>query len=160
MCGNVDNCPSTPNSGQTDTDGNGVGDACTPSQNAAGGAFVVGNLANISGNAVVNFWGSQWSQNNPMTGGAGPNAFKGFETSLAVPACGSTWTTSPGNSSNPPSTVPAFMTVIVSSNVTQSGSTISGNVKKVLIVETQAGYAGNPGHPGYGRVVAVVCSTP
>jgi hypothetical protein len=106
----------------------------------------------------VNFWGSQWVSNNPMSGGSGPNGFKGFETSSPAPACGSTWTTSAGNSSNPPATIPQFMTVIVSSNVTKSGSTISGNVQKVLIVETQPGYGPAPGQQGFGRVVAVVCS--
>ena len=160
VCGDVDNCPTTANAGQTDTDHNGVGDACTPFGTASGGAFVVGNLANLAGNAVVNFWGSQWSGNNPMTGGSAPNAFKGFANSVAIPACGSTWTTSPGNSSNPPASIPAFMTVIVSSNVTKTGSTISGNVLQVLIVQTQPGYGPAPGHQGFGRVVAVVCSTP
>ena len=39
-------------------------------------------------------------------------------------------------------------------------STISGNVLQVLIVQTQPGYGPAPGHQGFGRVVAVVCSTP
>ena len=90
----------------------------------------------------------------------GSQRLKGFANSVAIPACGSTWTTSPGNSPPPPATVPAFMTVIISSNVTKTGSIISGNVQKVLIVQTQPGYGPAPGHTGYGRVVAVVCSTP
>lgn len=93
-----------------------------------------------------------------MTSGSGPNNFKGFENSVALPTCGSTWTSTTGNSSNPPATVPAFMAVIVSSNVTQSGSTISGNVQKVVIVQTAPGYGPSPGNSGYGTIVAVICS--
>lgn len=36
-----------------------------------------------------------------MSGGPGPIAFKGFENGSATPTCGSTWTSEPGNSSNP-----------------------------------------------------------
>jgi len=155
-----DNCPTTPNADQRDTDGNGVGDACTSFEFPAGGDFVIGDLVNLSGNATVNFWGSLWSQNNPMTGGSGPNEFKGFENGTATPTCGSTWTSQPGNSSNPPATVPQFMGVIVSSSVVKNGSTISGNVKKIIVVETNAGYGPAPGQVGTGRVVAIICSSP
>ena len=155
-----DNCPSTPNADQRDTDGNGVGDACTPFQFPAGGDFVIGDLGNLAGNSTVYFWGAQWSQNNPMTGGSGPNAFKGFENGTAVPACGSTWTSRPGNSSNPPATLPQFMGVIVSSSVVKNGSTITGNVQKIIVVQTNAGYGPAPGHFGTGRVVAIICASP
>jgi hypothetical protein len=122
------------------------------------GQFVVGDLADLSAGATVNFWGSQWSRNNPMSGGAAPNAFKGFENGAATPTCGQTWTSQPGNSSNPPATVPEFMTVLVSSSITKNGSVISGNVKRVVVVQTQPGYGPAPGHTGNGKVIAILCS--
>ena len=112
-----DNCAITPNLDQRDTNGDGVGDACTPFEFPPGGEFVIGDLVNLAGNTTVNFWGSQWSQNNPMTGGSSLKAFKGFENGTTMPTCESTWTSRPGNSSNPPPTVPQFMAVIVSSSV-------------------------------------------
>jgi hypothetical protein len=53
-----------------------------------------------------------------------------------------------------------LMGVIVSSRVAQSGSIISGDIKQVVIVRTDPGYAPNPGHTGTGTEIAVVCTTP
>ena len=122
---------------------------------ATGGDFVVGNNRTAVG-AQVNFWGSQWAKNNPVVG-TPPAAFKGFEDSPAIPACGGTWTSRPGNSSNPPNTIPTYMAVIVSTHVTQNGSTITGDVQQIVIVATGPGYAGNPGHDGVGVIVATLC---
>lgn len=155
----TDNCPNTFNPDQRDTNNDGVGDLCTPFQYPAGGQFVIGNLVSISAPSV-NFWGSQWSKNNPMTGGSAPNAFKGFADATALPTCGGTWTSRPGNSSNPPNTVPTNMAVIVSSSITKSGSTISGNIKKIVIVRTNPGYGPAPGKAGTGKVIAVLCESP
>jgi DNA/RNA endonuclease G (NUC1) len=155
----TDNCPFTPNPDQTDTDHDGVGDACTNFQFPAGGAFVIGDNVNLTGGATVYFWGSQWSQNNPLTGGSGPASFKGFEGSNTSPACSGTWTSSPGGSSTPPATVPQYMAVIVASSVTQSGPTISGNITKIVIVRTNPGYGPSPSQTGTGTVVAVICVT-
>ncbi len=160
VCGNVDNCPLEANPDQRDTNNDGVGDLCTPFEYPEGGQFVIGNLVTQSGGATVNFWDSQWLRNNPMSGGPGPNAFKGFENGLALPACGSTWTSQPGNSSNPPPTIPQNMAVIVSSSVSKSGSVVTGNVSRILVVRTNSGYGPSPGHQGTGQVIAILCDAP
>ncbi len=153
-----DNCPMIANSDQRDTDGDGTGDLCTAYQNPTGGQFVIGNLVNMAGGATVNIWGSQWSQNNPMSVGSAPSAFKGFEDGSAIPTCGdNTWTSQPGNSSNPPATVPEFMRVIVSSSITTNGSVITGNVSRVVIIKTNPGYGPSPGQQGTGKVIAILC---
>ena len=115
----------------------------------AGGNFVI---APNSGN--VTFWGAQWAKINSINA---PAAFKGYVNRPATPSCGGTWSTDPGNSSQPPAAIPSYMAVIVSSSISQSGSNISGNVVKIAIVKTDAGYQGNPGHAGTGTVVAVIC---
>lgn len=124
-----------------------------------GGAFTVGNQS--AGNAPVGqsatFWGAQWAKNNQLSGGSAPGSFKGFENSLAPPVCGTSWTSGPGNSSAPPSSVPTYTAVIVSSTITKSGSSISGNTVSVVIVKVDPGYAPDPGHAGTGTIVAVLC---
>ncbi|MDX6447316.1 MAG: hypothetical protein QOH71_4390, partial [Blastocatellia bacterium] len=158
VANNTDNCPNTFNPDQRDTNGDGVGDACTPFQFPAGGMFVIGDNVSLTNGSRVYFWGSQWSQNNPMSGGSAPNSFKGFEDGTSQSTCGGTWTSSPGNSSNPPSTIPQYMAVLVSSSVQKNGSTISGNITKVIIVRTNPGYGPSPGHAGTGQVVAILCA--
>ncbi len=87
-----------------------------------GTAFAIGDLDAVVGNKV-NFWGSQWWKNNHLSGGRAPASFKGFVncTNPNPPNCGGTWTSDPGNSGHPPDTVPADMTVIVSSLITKIG---------------------------------------
>jgi PKD repeat protein len=124
----------------------------------AGGTFVIGD-GNAAIGTAVTFWGSQWWKENDLSGGSAPASFKGFENMPAgLPACGTSWSTSPGNSAPPPSgPLPAFMAVIVSSSISKSGATISGNTVHEVIVKTNPGYAPNPGHPGTGTVVAIIC---
>lgn len=123
-----------------------------------GGSFVIGNLNSAVGTSVE-FWGAQWAKLNSLSGGPAPDAFKGFAamTSTTPPTCGGIFMTDPGNSALPPATVPAFMAVIDSSSISQSGSTISGNIPGIVIVKTNPGYAPDPGHAGTGTVVARLC---
>jgi hypothetical protein len=125
---------------------------------AGGVNFVVGDSSARVGSNVT-FWGAQWWKLNSVSGGAAPAAFKGYVSrpGAAAPSCGASWSTDPGNSSQPPSAIPSYMAVIVSSAVSQSGSNISGNVVQIAIVKTDAGYQANPGHAGTGVVVAVLC---
>lgn len=124
----------------------------------AGGTFVIGDVVpGASVGTQVYFWGAQWHKENTLSGGPTPPAFKGFEDSLDHPACGQSWTSRPGNSSDPPATIPSYMGVIVSSSISQSGSTIAGDTVAIVVVRTDAGYEPNPGHPGTGRIVGRVC---
>ncbi|MFN2579266.1 MAG: hypothetical protein ABR607_16470, partial [Pyrinomonadaceae bacterium] len=119
--------------------------------------FVIGDRVSLANGATVYFWGSQWAQNNPMSSGSGPNSFKGFQDGSQQPACGDMWTSRPGNSSNPPATVPQYMAVIVSGSVQKNGSVIAGDIKKIIVVRTNPGYGPAPGKPGTGKVIAILC---
>jgi len=121
--------------------------------------FVIGDLSAVAGNKVT-FWSSQWTKENSLSGGPAPASFKGFAdaTSPKVPACGGEWTSHPGNSSQPPASVPKFITVLVADSVSKSGPVISGNITKMVVVRTDPGYSPDPGHTGTGTVVAVLCS--
>jgi hypothetical protein len=123
------------------------------------GAFVLGDQTAVVGPNTVEFWGFDWALQNVLSGGPAPDSFKGFASSISTnpPACGDTWPSKGGNSSGPPDVLPPFMGVVVSSTIHKSGSTISGNVPKIVVVQTNSGYAPNPGHPGTGIVVAVYC---
>ncbi len=133
-----------------------------------GGTFVVGDLEAMAppmiGNSLT-WWGSKWAKINDMSGGSGPMSFKGFAEGAPSPLpdvtklCGMTWTTDPGNSAPPPSTVPAHMFVFVSSHIVKNGSVISGDIREVIVVKTNPGYAPNPGHPGTGTEEAIVCTS-
>jgi N-acetylneuraminic acid mutarotase len=153
-----DNCPATFNPDQLDSNHDGIGDACTLLQFPAGGMFVIGDNVNTATGATIYFWGAQWAQNNPMSGGAAPNSFKGFENGSPQTACGASWMSQPGNSSTPPAALPQYMAVIVSSSVQKNGSVIAGNVRKIVIVKTRPGYGPSPGHAGIGEVVSTYCA--
>jgi hypothetical protein len=124
---------------------------------AQGGNFVIGDGSAASGSTVT-FWSAQWWKLNTLSGGLAPASFKGFEDQPAQASCGQSWSTDPGNSPPPPAgPLPAFMAVIVSSSISQSGSTINGNTPHLVVVQTNPGYAPAPGHPGTGTVVATIC---
>jgi hypothetical protein len=117
--------------------------------------FVIGDLNSGVGTHVT-YWGAQWWKLNNLSGGTAPAAFKGYQDSTGGDTAATSWTTGPGNSSGPPASVPTFMSVIVASQIGQDGSTISGDAPHIVIVQTDPGYAANPGHAGEGTVVAQV----
>ena len=131
----------------------------TPTATPQAGSFVIGDLDAVVG-AKVTFWGAQWWKANHLSGGSAPASFKGFANVLTPnpPSCGGSWLSDPGNSCNPPDSVPDYINVIAASSVIKSGSVISGNSPKMVIVKTNPGYGPAPGHTGTGTVVAVICS--
>ncbi|HEU5425017.1 MAG TPA: hypothetical protein VFU72_15860, partial [Nitrolancea sp.] len=128
------------------------------------GSFVLGDqtVANAAPGTTVTWWGAQWDAqwagNDTLSGGPAPTDFKGFAQSLSgtPPVAGGSWTTLPGTSPMPPDSVPTYMAVIVTSHVTESGSTITGNIVHLVIVKTDPGYGPNAGHAGTGTIVATV----
>jgi Big-like domain-containing protein len=124
------------------------------------GAFVLGDTtAAHAGSSTVTFWGSQWSSLNTLTGGGAAASFKGFAatTSSTPPVCGGRWTTGPGDSPSPVASLPAYMGTVIASSVVKFGSSISGNIVGIAVVQTAAGYAADPGHAGAGAIVAWYC---
>jgi hypothetical protein len=119
------------------------------------GSFVIGDQ-NADVGSVVTFWGAQWWKDNGLSGGLAPASFKGFADTASA-SCGEPWRTRPGNSSFPPAEVANYIDVAVSSLVTKSGPVISGDTVKVVRVHVKPGYGPNPGHPGTGTVVGVLC---
>jgi hypothetical protein len=120
--------------------------------------FSIGDL-NAAVGQKVTFWGAQWSKKNSLSGGAAPSSFKGFanNTSPNPANCGGTWTTPAGGDTGAPASVPKFITIIVTSSAIKSGSTIGGNVTKLVIIQVDPGYTPNPDTPGTGTVYSVVC---
>jgi hypothetical protein len=132
----------------------------------AAGTFTLGDVSvnNATSTTVLTWWADTWNSLNVLSGGSAPAAFKGFASHLlnggqptTQLACGDAFTSTGGNSSGPPGTVPAYMAVAVSSKITKSGSVIAGNVKKVVIVQTLPGYQPMPVSFGTGNVVATIC---
>jgi hypothetical protein len=115
------------------------------------GAFAIGDVNAAVLNSPVTFWGSQWRKDNQLSTGTAPASFKGYAVNVDSATC--TFTTTTGNSAPPPSgPLPPVITVLVTSAVTQSGSTISGKITEFALVATNAGYDSNPGHAGTGTV--------
>jgi hypothetical protein len=120
--------------------------------------FVIGDNNAAVGDQVT-FWGAQWAKSNSLSDGGAPSSFKGFANAVSTtPAtCGGTWTSNLGGSSGPPATISQYITVIVAGSVTKSGSVVSGNIRKLVIVKTNPGYGPDPSQPGTGTVYSVVC---
>jgi len=113
-----------------------------------GGSFVVGD-GNASIGGAVQFWGAGWANANTLSGGAAPDAFKGFAPGRS-PICVGNWSARPGESATPPATVPAYTAVLVASSITKDEAKINGNSIHVVLVGTSA-------DSGTGTVVYMIC---
>ena len=129
-----------------------------------GGSFVIGDSTAgaltpgaIGTGSAVTFWGAQWAKANVLSGGAAPSAFKGFANNPVTPACGTAWTSDPGNSPPPAASVPTYTAMIVASSMTSVGQQVRGNDVHIVIVRTNSGYAPDPAYPGTGVIVGVLC---
>jgi len=120
--------------------------------------FVIGDVEAHGIGSVVNFWGAQWWKNNQMSGTTTPGyeSFKGY-ASTADNFCGGVWSTQPGNSSDPPSTIPSDFAIIVTSKVLKDGNVLSGDIRQIVVVHQDGNYQDNPGHAGGGTVTTILC---
>ncbi len=136
--------------------------AAGPAGADSNGWFVVGDVSawnSASTGQTATFWGAQWSRDNVLSGGAAPDSFKGFADQVDLISnggCGGTFTftTRPGNSSVPPTTLQTApngaIGVLIATSITKSGSTISGTYIDIAGLVPNPGYAPDPGHPGTG----------
>jgi RHS repeat-associated protein len=137
-------------------------------------SFVIwgGNTPGLLLGQRVNFWGSQWEQQVMAGDYQAHGSFKGYGTAagspitLCEPTASTTgsprldqscWTSKPGNS-NPPATLGDFIQVIVATSINKGSSTIYGNIASTVVVQVDrtSPYAPDPGHPGYGTIVAMI----
>ena len=127
---------------------------------SGGGGFVIGDVSagKPTTGTQVNFWGSQLWKTNQFSGvNNAPASMKGYIDNAPSYTCGAAWTSDPGNSSNPPATIPDYMVVVVASSIQKSGSTEYGNIEHLVVVSVAPGYGPAPGHDGYGSIVATLC---
>ncbi|MHB1988387.1 MAG: MBG domain-containing protein, partial [Acidimicrobiales bacterium] len=120
--------------------------------------FVVwgGNPGGVTTGQDVNFWGARWSAQVTAGRYSAGASFKGYASSVDLGS--NSWTTAPGNASQPPATVSQYISVIVTTDAMKSGATISGNISKIVIVkvDSPAAYASDPGNPANGVVQTTV----
>lgn len=130
----------------------------TPVGQTTTSTFVISDLVTSTDGSNVDFWGAQWAKDNDLKS-TGVNGFKGFAPVLPAGAtCGDIWQSTPGNSSDPPNPpLPASIPIIVTGPITKVGNIYSGTIEHILLVSTNPGYGGNPGHAGTGTVVSEVC---
>ncbi len=122
------------------------------------GAFVVGDRVATVSNQVT-FYDSNWSDRNATSGGDSPNSFKGFAaTPGPLPQCGGLFAATPGRSTKPPSTLPAYMGTIVTSSVKKNGSSITGTRVGLVVVRVD-NRTTRPGGSGDDMATGAVVAT-
>ncbi|SDO66216.1 Ig-like domain (group 3) [Paenibacillus sp. yr247] len=100
------------------------------------------------------FWGAQWAKQVKSGHYDANPSFKGYADKVGS----DDWTTSPGNSSDPPQQVSKYISVIAATHIDKNGSTIMGNIVDDVILEVDSpdSYQPNPGHSSSGVMVTKV----
>lgn len=116
----------------------------------ATGTFVVVNKAARLG-ATVRYWGASWARDNGLAASPALSVFRGFAASVSRrPAVvGGTWSGSVSASASPPRNLPSLIAVVVANQVRKRGTTVSGNIIRIVLVQRSATF-------GRGKVVAVL----
>jgi hypothetical protein len=99
------------------------------------GAFALGDItvASATPTSTVTWWSDAWWTLNSLSGGTAHDSFKGFAATLTqlpttnpADSCGTTFSTPPGNSATPPTSVPSYMGVIVASSADKNKKGVNG----------------------------------
>jgi hypothetical protein len=114
--------------------------------------FVIWGANGVLPGQRVVFWGEHWWDSANLSEKAKVKDFKGWADTVS----GVTWTTKGGNS-KPPESVPAFISVIITTSIERvDRSRIRGNVVGHAILRVHSPYKNDPGTSVYGVVVAVI----
>ncbi|MCU0506201.1 MAG: Ig-like domain-containing protein [Chloroflexi bacterium] len=132
-------------------------DAMTPVYVYRPTNFVIwgGDPGGFPAGARYTFWGSQWWKQVVSGAYAAGSSFKGWAESIS----GGSWQSPPADAApRPPAVVPAYIGVVVTTDVRMRGSRAYGNVHDlaVLKVDDPAGYRPDPGHPATGVLKALI----
>ncbi len=118
--------------------------------------FVIwgGKSGNVKMGQAYQFWGSQWWKQVTGTSFRGVASFKGYASTVS----GDKWYSPPANAGNPPKSLPNFIGVIVTTNMSMKGRNLEGNVYTLVVlkVKNPATYKPNPGYQAWGNVTALI----
>ena len=114
------------------------------------GTFVIADRQAKLGYTVT-FWSPYWYKKNSPSKGTLVTSFQGYASyvSTGKPKAGATWKTTAYASAHPPRTLPPIVAVAVASSVRKSGTTIYGDIVKVVLVKPSGVF-------GVGKIVGVL----
>ena len=117
----------------------------------AKGTFVAFKGHATVGKSIV-WWSTRWNRSNGLGTRTSLSGFYGFSASVSsYPArVGGRWSGSLYASTRPPRTLPSLMAVVVASSISRSGTTVSGNVYRIVLVKRSTTTF------GLGTVVAIL----
>jgi fibro-slime domain-containing protein/RHS repeat-associated protein len=102
------------------------------------------------------FWGAQWADQVHAGDFSANPSFKGYADEVSPDL--REWRTRPGDASQPPPTVPAYLGILIATHIQKDGDTERGNIAGigVMRVTDPAAYRADPGHPASGILLAIL----